>query len=1141
MKLKRLIPLLLCLALLLACVPFAWANGWFAKRTKDLSIGTGSTLLTAADHWSMGPGWMDSSTAEDIVFSNTTDTAGANICKDLIEGGNGFRISFHVDFLDPAVQTTAGTTLRLNSDSMTYFDIRITGRGDELMFQVDYCDSGNWSSVVPFTAGIFGASEGVTVEIAREAAHNTVSFTILDAAGNELLSQNATNTVWAGSRFVDRGDLEMLFKPYAGYGTFRVSKYSVNDFPDDGVEPALSAADLWTMGSNWSDVSTSDMVVIKNNIENAGPSFFKEKINGAKDFRLGFLYTGESNYTTADITLRLTSDNNVYLRMLVTQNGGTALVDVNFYNGSTWSSLGSTGWISGVGSSYYVTFEHLGGTDNSKLILTKPDGTMIASCVVSGSAATNDSFYAVSELEALVTTAGNYGIFSIGGFTTEAAAVPASQWSMGTNWTGEYNEDGLYTISNLIQNAGPNFFSDHIAAGESFRLGFLYEGKSSYTTADITLRLTSNTASYLRLLVTQNNGTALVDFNFTPNGANWTQLVTTGWMAEIGSSFYVYLEHEGGTDTMTLTLCKTDGSQFFSKVIDNAALTDDNFFSVFAIEPLVTTAGNYGLFSIADFRIDRPVSAEDSWILGEGWTDAGGYDGAKILAAADSNGSALWKQELNAAQGLVLDFDFETRVKEMQTSGEFILRLSADHSQYLRLVITGRGTQEAMVEAQYFANGTGITLASTGWISNAAVNGNYHLRLAHQGGASETLLELTAKDGTILYSKAFSNAAFTDRSFWGASYLQALFNPISGYGSYAIGNFTLTEYPSEAVEPENWRLGNGWKAYADGAEGIYLAKEQKGTSEAVYLSPIRGAEGFQISFDISFDNTQTSSCCIKLRVPTAEEIYLFARVKGANNQTLLEAQSYDSTAEIQWSSSLLSADASRWHNNNGVVTVLLERQAMSEELHFSATDKASGEVLIDETFSSPVLNAADYLDYNNLEWIFSADEDSSTFKIYDFAVNTYPADPVAVETLEIQGETQVYTGTLYGYTMKLNPDDATVKSYRWLVNGVSVSTGKTVNYLFSQAGSYTLTLEVTDYEGIVTTATLSVTAEAAPLAYETGDLNEDGNVDGTDAQLLADYLVGNRELSEAQLSRADINSDGSVDITDVYCILGKEG
>ena len=95
-------------------------------------------------------------------------------------------------------------------------------------------------------------------------------------------------------------------------------------------------------------------------------------------------------------------------------------------------------------------------------------------------------------------------------------------------------------------------------------------------------------------------------------------------------------------------------------------------------------------------------------------------------------------------------------------------------------------------------------MASTGWISNAAVNGNYHLRLAHQGGASETLLELTAKDGTILYSKAFSNAAFTDRSFWGASYLQALFNPISGYGSYAIGDFTLTEYPPEAVEPEDW-------------------------------------------------------------------------------------------------------------------------------------------------------------------------------------------------------------------------------------------------------------------------------------------------------------------------------------------------
>lgn len=1121
---KRTLSLILTAALLLSvCVPFAGAAA--VRRP----------VLSASDSWTMGSGWMDCSTADDIVFQNTTETAGPNFNRNLIDGADGFRIRFSVEFLDPALQTTANVTLRRNSDTMSYFRIYATGRGDEGMFQVDYCNGGNWETVVPFVAGLNGMGGKMTIEIAREAAHNKVFFTLFGANGTELYSTSASSNSYAGSRFLDCGDLEFIVAPIQGYGLFRFSGYSVGTFEDDGREDPMAAADEWTMGANWRDDSDENAVSISNVIENAGPNFFKEKIPAGTDFRAGFLYTGHSDYTTADVTFRMVSNNNIYIRMLVTQDRGTALIDVNFYDGSNWKSLGSTGWQANVGTSYRVNIEHIAGTDSLRLLILKADGTPFSSYSIDASYCANFGFFDDS-LEALVNTCGNYGLFTISGFTLHAPAVEAANWSMGANWEGVTRSDGSYAVRNKIENAGPNFYAEKIGKNTSFALEFDYTGISAYTTADITLRMVTNTAVYLRMLATQNEGAAYYEVNYF-NGATWTQLAVTGWLPDVGSSYHVSLTHTAGTEDMTLTLTKPDGSALWSKTFSCAVCSAKGFFTDSALEPLVTTCGNYGLFEIGSFRVLKPVPAAEEWTLGALWQDAGGYGTAAIENTGDTGaGAAIYKTAIVGSDGVTLDFDFAAKVAEMQTTAELILRRTDDNSNYLRMVITARGTQEAIVETSYY-NGDWIALDSSGWLSDEAVGGAYHVSLSHQAGAAETALTLTAKDGTVLYSMTFSNAAFTDKTFWSASELQLLFNPIPGYGCFEISGLTVGTNPPEQTASELWQPSSGWAVYPDG-DGVYLAKQDKAQTEAVFTQSINGQNGFRVSFDIAFDRTAETSCYFKLRVPSAQEIYLFARVKGANNETILEAQSYRA-ADDDWSTSLLSSAASTWTAHNGTVTVLLERQARSSELRYAAIDAVTGQTLIDETFSSDVLTPEQFLDYNGLQWIFGADAGSSTFKIYHFNVTDYPADPVAAAAVTISGDDTVTAGKSLSFTALLTPADATVRSYEWLLDGVKIGAGKTVNCRFTTAGVSTVTLNITDYSGNVLNAEKQITVKPAPPVYAPGDVNQDEAVDALDAQCICEYAAGVTELTTAQKKLADYNKDGQINALDAYLILAK--
>ena len=50
--------------------------------------------------------------------------------------------------------------------------------------------------------------------------------------------------------------------------------------------------------------------------------------------------------------------------------------------------------------------------------------------------------------------------------------------------------------------------------------------------------------------------------------------------------------------------------------------------------------------------------------------------------------------------------------------------------------------------------------------------------------------------------------------------------------------------------------------------------------------------------------------------------------------------------------------------------------------------------------------------------------------------------------------------------------------------------------------------------------------------YKLGDINEDGNINKADLDLLGEFLTGNAPLTEKQIKAADVNKDGVLDTGD---------
>jgi PKD repeat protein len=109
--------------------------------------------------------------------------------------------------------------------------------------------------------------------------------------------------------------------------------------------------------------------------------------------------------------------------------------------------------------------------------------------------------------------------------------------------------------------------------------------------------------------------------------------------------------------------------------------------------------------------------------------------------------------------------------------------------------------------------------------------------------------------------------------------------------------------------------------------------------------------------------------------------------------------------------------------------------------------------------------------------------------------------------------------------------DGTIVTYEWDFNDGFWGSGETFSHTYQVAGTYIVTLTVTDNNGNQDTD--SITINVKPSIR--GDLNEDGVVNEEDFHLCAKVVLG-FETSTEVLSNADLNLDGNVDVLDIQTI-----
>ncbi len=193
------------------------------------------------------------------------------------------------------------------------------------------------------------------------------------------------------------------------------------------------------------------------------------------------------------------------------------------------------------------------------------------------------------------------------------------------------------------------------------------------------------------------------------------------------------------------------------------------------------------------------------------------------------------------------------------------------------------------------------------------------------------------------------------------------------------------------------------------------------------------------------------------------------------------------------------------------------------------------EITEGETATLDASGSTDNVDVTAWEWVFTYDgaevtltEEVSTYQfdipdIYDVVLTVWDdaghsdsititvtvlddADPVANAGADIA---DAVVGTAVEFDGSASTDDVSIENWTWSIDSVEVAWGETASYTFDAAGTYTVTLTVTDSFGQTATDTLTVTVTEEPGLSEapvadagpdaTIDLDDDYEFDGSDS------------------------------------------
>ncbi|MBQ9604094.1 MAG: InlB B-repeat-containing protein, partial [Firmicutes bacterium] len=182
----------------------------------------------------------------------------------------------------------------------------------------------------------------------------------------------------------------------------------------------------------------------------------------------------------------------------------------------------------------------------------------------------------------------------------------------------------------------------------------------------------------------------------------------------------------------------------------------------------------------------------------------------------------------------------------------------------------------------------------------------------------------------------------------------------------------------------------------------------------------------------------------------------------------------------------------------------------------------------------------DYYGQYVKNWHTSSDTSSKT-NIFDFDTAIKEDITLYAEWTNIKSLVSPINGTYvvyYGDTVTVR--GSINKTWEWLamVDGKEILTNTLLNYqciISAKSVVAGKTAVVASYDGRNSYTTY------LKYVYKQGDIDGDGDVDGTDAALYLKHLNGDAayRLTTEQLKRADMNYDGSYDMLDVVAILAK--
>lgn len=924
-----------------------------------------------------------------------------------------------------------------------------------------------------------------------------------------------------------------------GICTSSLGTSALNAFP--------SASSEWDLGFGWTDYSTVGNIAFQNNNDQASYASYKKQLDGAKGFKISFQidFPDPSVTSVARILLYSKSRYSWFFNILVTGEGSKASLDVGFCKYTSWTPpvVPNTGMLEGADGCVRITVERQAGSRYITFIMENKDGVELSRTTTTHPDYQGDYFLDGDDLSLHVYPYAGGNCFRFSGLSVqeypgdgEEEPLNATEyWTMPSGWTDQSTAADIVISSD--GNTDSNFYKPQWQANGDVRISFVITPDTQESTSLFLTIGSPSLSSYLRMDVTWNpagNGTYQSNVAASLQrggeyGWAWQTLGGLPW-DWTGTSFRIALEWKRATQELWLyrepvgddpntipTSAKLDlpipGGNPGDPHFFECCGTNDMYFNLTPI--------NGAPFTISNFELNTGKSAASEWTMPTGWNDVSDFN---TVAVANIDDGAEPNERIETVETVDgFDIVYLTQAAPTGSTSDLLLTQTEFPERSLRLRQYGE-TGSVRATLELVDGDRTINLLDTQ--TQTVAGSSFVTRLKRQAGSSTLTVRLEQPDGAPIGEWPVTNPEVTMDNFYDLSPLKLSIAPTAGSDPYTVSRFTVTSYRRAPTEAPSWTLGSGWTAYLDDEGDLYFLKSDSLESEAVYRSSIDGGAGFKIQYDITFLKESQTTTYVKLG---PDNRYFFSRIKGENGRITATGQIYNGA----WTMDLLSREASSWSDAGRTIRVRLERQQGSGELHFILS-RLDGTIVLDETICHSALDWS-ALNSSGIRFSIGRDSDANAFRISNVSLSEYPVTPVAANAVTIDGPRSAMVGDALSFAANLDPGEATIRSYRWEVDGVQTSTNESFLKTFDQAGDYTISLTAEDLSGNVRTASITLTVRPVPAGP--GDVNLDGTIDFLDAQAILDHIVGLQALSEEQRAMADLNCDGKITNADATRIL----